>query len=40
MPHYRTLATLIALPLGFAAAGASSAADLTKEELASRLNGG
>ena len=39
MPNYRTLATLIALPLGFAAAGASSAADLTKEELASRLNG-
>ena len=38
MPHYRTLATLIALPLGFAAAGVS-AADLTKEELASRLNG-
>ena len=39
MPNYRTLATLIALPLGFAAVGASSAADLTKEELASRLNG-
>ena len=38
MPNYRTLATLIALPLGFAAAGVS-AADLTKEELASRLNG-
>jgi len=39
VPNYRTLATLIALPLGFAAAGASLAADLTKEELASRLNG-
>ena len=38
MLNYRTLATLIALPLGFAAAGAS-AADLTKEELVSRLNG-
>ena len=38
MPNYRALATLLALPLGFAAAGAS-AADLTKEELASRLNG-
>ena len=38
MPNYRTLATLIALPLGFAAVGVS-AADLTKEELASRLNG-
>ena len=38
MPNYRTLATLIALPLGFAAAGAL-AADLTKEELAGRLNG-
>jgi thiol:disulfide interchange protein DsbC len=34
----RTLATLLALPLGFAAA-AASAQDLTKEELASRLNG-
>ena len=39
MPNYRTLATLIALPLGFAAVGVVSAADLTKEELASRLNG-
>lgn len=38
MPNYRALATLLALPLGFTAAGAS-AADLTKEELASRLNG-
>ena len=38
MPNYRTLATLIALPLGFAAAGVS-AADLTKEELAGKLNG-
>jgi thiol:disulfide interchange protein DsbC len=34
----RTLATLIALPLGLAAAGAS-AQELTKEELASQLNG-
>jgi thiol:disulfide interchange protein DsbC len=34
----RRLATLIALPLGFAAAGAW-AQTLTKEELASRLNG-
>jgi thiol:disulfide interchange protein DsbC len=34
----RTLATLLALPLGFAAV-AASAQDLTKEELASRLNG-
>jgi len=34
----RTLATLVALPLGFAAA-AASAQDLTKEELATRLNG-
>jgi len=34
----RVLATLIALPLGFTAAGAL-AQDLTKEELASRLNG-
>lgn len=34
----RTLATLIALPLGFAAAGVS-AQELTKAELASRLNG-
>ena len=38
MPNYRTLATLIALPLCFAAVGVS-AADLTKEELAGRLNG-
>ena len=38
MPKYRALATLIALPLGFAVAGAS-AQELTKEELASRLNG-
>jgi thiol:disulfide interchange protein DsbC len=35
---YRTLATLLALPLGLAA-GAASAQELTKEELASRLNG-
>jgi thiol:disulfide interchange protein DsbC len=35
---YRTLATLLALPLGFTAA-AASAQELTKEELASRLNG-
>jgi thiol:disulfide interchange protein DsbC len=34
----RTLALTIALPLGFAAASAS-AQDLTKEELATRLNG-
>jgi thiol:disulfide interchange protein DsbC len=34
----RTLATLLALPLGIAAV-AASAQDLTKEELASRLNG-
>jgi thiol:disulfide interchange protein DsbC len=39
VPNYRTLATLIALPLGFAAVGVVSAADLTKEELAGRLNG-
>jgi thiol:disulfide interchange protein DsbC len=38
VPNYRTLATLIALPLCFAAVGVS-AADLTKEELAGRLNG-
>jgi thiol:disulfide interchange protein DsbC len=38
VPNYRTLAILIALPLGSAAGGAS-AADLTKEELAGRLNG-
>jgi len=35
---YLTLATLLALPLGFAA-GAASAQEITKEELASRLNG-
>jgi thiol:disulfide interchange protein DsbC len=34
----RTLATLLALPFGLAAAGAS-AQEITKEELASRLNG-
>jgi thiol:disulfide interchange protein DsbC len=34
----RTLASLIALPLGLAAAGVS-AQELTKEELATRLNG-
>ena len=38
MAKYRTLATLLALPLGFAVA-AASAQELTKEELASRLNG-
>ena len=38
MQNDRTLATLLALPLGFAAA-AASAQDLTKEELATRLNG-
>ncbi len=38
MQKYRILATLLPLPLGFAAAGAS-AQELTKEELASRLNG-
>ncbi|HEX7238561.1 MAG TPA: DsbC family protein [Gammaproteobacteria bacterium] len=38
MSTFRTLATLLALPLGFGAASAS-AADLTKEELAGRLNG-
>lgn len=38
MPTYRTLATLMALPLGLAA-GAASAQALSKEELATRLNG-
>lgn len=38
MPTRRTLAALIALPLGFAAA-VVSAQELTREELASRLNG-
>ena len=38
MQNDRTLATLLALPLGFATA-AVSAQDLTKEELATRLNG-
>ena len=38
MAKYLTLATLLALPLGFAA-GAASAQEITKEELASRLNG-
>jgi thiol:disulfide interchange protein DsbC len=38
VPKYRALATLFALPLGLAAAGAS-AQELTKEELATRLNG-
>lgn len=38
MPKHRTLATVIALPLGLAVAGAP-AQELTKEELASRLNG-
>ena len=38
MPKYLTLATLVALPLGFAAV-ALSAQELSKEELASRLNG-
>jgi thiol:disulfide interchange protein DsbC len=38
VPTYRTLATLLALPVGLAAVGAS-ADDLTKEELAERLNG-
>ena len=38
MPTYRTLATLIALPLGLAAV-AASAQELTKEQLATRLNG-
>ena len=38
MPKARTLATLVVLPLGFAAVGAS-AQELTKQELATRLNG-
>jgi thiol:disulfide interchange protein DsbC len=38
VPKARTLATVIALPLGFAAA-IVLAADLTKEELAAKLNG-
>ena len=38
MQNDRTLATLLALPLGLAAA-AASAQELTKEELATRLNG-
>ena len=38
MQKDRILATLLALPLGLAAAGAS-AQEITKEELASRLNG-
>ena len=38
MPTYRTLATLIVLPLGVAAV-AASAQELTKEQLATRLNG-
>ena len=38
MPTSRTLATLIALPLGFAAV-AAHAQELTKEQLATRLNG-
>ena len=38
MPKHRTLVALIALPLGLAAV-AASAQELTKEELASRLNG-
>ncbi len=38
MQNHRTLAALIALPLGLAAACAS-ADELTKEELASQLNG-
>ena len=38
MPKYRVLATLIALPLGLAVVGAS-AEELTREQLASRLNG-
>ena len=38
MQNDRFVATLIALPLGLAAAGVS-AQDLTKEELATRLNG-
>ena len=38
MPRTRTLAILIALPFGLGAV-AASAQELTKEELASRLNG-
>ena len=38
MPTSRTLATLIALPLGFAVV-AAQAQELTKEQLATRLNG-
>jgi thiol:disulfide interchange protein DsbC len=38
VPKIRTLATLVTLPLGLAAA-AAFAQELTKEELASRLNG-
>jgi thiol:disulfide interchange protein DsbC len=38
VPTSRTLATLIALPLGFAAV-AAHAQELTKEQLATRLNG-
>jgi thiol:disulfide interchange protein DsbC len=38
VPKYRVLATLIALPLGLAVVGAS-AEELTREQLASRLNG-
>ena len=38
MPTSRTLATLIALPLGFTAV-AAPAQELTKEQLATRLNG-
>ena len=38
MAKYRTPATLLALPLGFSVM-AASAQELTKEELASRLNG-
>ena len=38
MQKDRTLVTLLALPLGLAAAGAS-AQEITKEELAKRLNG-
>ena len=38
MQKARTLATLLTLPLGLAAAGAS-AQEITKEELAKRLNG-
>ena len=38
MAKYRTLATMLALPLGFAVT-AAPAQELTKEELGSRLNG-